>query len=199
MKYDRLEGYLKDVQATVYTEKGWHVHDEITLASIDKYVAKHQFKKILDIGCGTGFAMKKFKDMGISVTGITLDETELKLHRENGFDVHLMDMSFLEFEDNSFDFIWCRHALEHSIMPYVTLREMHRVLDKDGYVYVEVPSPIPNHVANPNHYSMFDDLGWQELFRKAEFKLLDRGQYVLEVPEPGVMSLWLYWTYWLKK
>ena len=50
MKYDRLEGYLKDVQATVYTEKGWHVHDEITLASIDKYVAKHQFKKILDIG-----------------------------------------------------------------------------------------------------------------------------------------------------
>ena len=191
---------MKDVTNTVYTEQEWDVHTKITDASMIKYI-NGSFKNVLDVGCGTGYAMRKFKEMGIDPIGITLDDNEYKAHKFNGYDVRVMDMSFLDFEDEEFELIWCRHSLEHSVMPYISLRELNRVLSPEGYMYVEVPSPTPPHIANPSHYSMLDDLSLQELFRRTGFKLLDRGQYALQVPgEPGQGDqLLLYWSYWLRK
>ena len=57
-----------------------------------------------------------------------------------GFDVRNMDQSFLDFADETFDLVWCRHCLEHSPMPFFTLTQLVRVLKKDALIYIEVPA-----------------------------------------------------------
>src|SRR4030042_3462303 len=94
---------------------------------------------VLDVGCGMGYALDVFSKMGIDAIGITIDKDDKKTAESRGRDVRLMDMSFLEFDDECFDGIWARHCLEHSIFPYFTLSEFNRVLKPKGWMYVEVP------------------------------------------------------------
>ena len=82
-----------------------------------------------------------------------------------------MDFAFLEFPDESFDLVWCRHAIEHSLFPFFTLAELHRVLKPGGVLYLEVPAPDTScrHQTNPNHYSVLGKSMWVELIRRVGF------------------------------
>ena len=77
----------------------------------------------------------------------------------------------MTFSDGSFDFLWCRHVLEHSVPPMFTLSEYRRVLKPGGLVYVEVPAPdtSAHHVRNPNHYSVLPHSSWMSLLARTGF------------------------------
>ena len=96
--------------------------------------------KILDIGCGQGVALEIFKKHGFAPIGITLNKEDVAICQQKGYQVYQMDQSFLEFADNYFDFVWCRHCLEHSIFPYFTLQEIYRVIKPEGYLYQDLRS-----------------------------------------------------------
>ena len=79
-----------------------------------------------------------------------------------------------DFADESFDLIWCRHCLEHSIFPYFTLAQFHRVLKPAGLLYIEVPaSDTRAHQTNANHYCLFGKSMWSELLRRSGFNVLE--------------------------
>jgi ubiquinone/menaquinone biosynthesis C-methylase UbiE len=46
----------------------------------------------------------------------------------------------LDFPDESFDFVYCYHALEHIERPAVAIREMARVLKRDGGYWIGTPN-----------------------------------------------------------
>lgn len=48
----------------------------------------------------------------------------------------------LPFEDETFDFVYCSHVLEHVANPEMVLKEMQRVVKKDGGGYIECPNAI---------------------------------------------------------
>jgi SAM-dependent methyltransferase len=50
-------------------------------------------------------------------------------------DINNMD----SFKDNFFDIIICSHVLEHILDDVKALKEMHRVLKKDGLLFISVP------------------------------------------------------------
>jgi len=193
--YTRFRKHLEDLRKTVYKEPTFDYHERLIDSAFDSFVKKGSFTNILDVGFGTGYSLGKFKELGINVKGITLDEDEWKDQNFLGYDVQLMDMAFLDFEDKTFDLVWCRHTLEHSVMPIIALMEFNRVLKDGGYLYIEVPQDESVHVDNPNHYSMLSDRAWQSLIRRTGLKLLYRGQWVIHLE--GWIDL--YWTYWLKK
>ena len=58
--------------------------------------------------------------------------------------------------DESVDFIFLRHALEHSPYPIFSLMEYNRILKQGGKIYIEVPAPDCDrkHEWNLNHYSI---------------------------------------------
>lgn len=57
--------------------------------------------------------------------------------------VKYMDIQDLPFADNSFDLIICNHVLEHVFDEKKAMRELFRVLTKDGRAILQVPiSPI---------------------------------------------------------
>ncbi len=193
MNFKRLETYLNEIQKTVYVEPEFDYHHKISEGLVNQVTDK--FKDILDVGFGQGYSLKKFKERGFNVKGITLSEQEYRDFEIQGYDVHIMDMSFLDFDDESFDLVWCRHALEHSVMPFISLKEFRRVLRRGGVLFVEVPSDNVAQIKNPNHYSLFSDHAWQELFEKAGFDLTHRLQ--TRVIHQGWDDI--YWQYWLRK
>lgn len=50
-----------------------------------------------------------------------------------------MDITKIEFEEESFDYIYCSHVLEHIEDDYKAIKELSRVLKKNGYAFIQVP------------------------------------------------------------
>jgi SAM-dependent methyltransferase len=173
----RLENFLAKIRIDIYPESSTQLHNELTQRMVDCVMQNGYLgvgSKILDIGCGQGVALELFSKHGFYPVGITLGKEDLEICRKKGFEVYEMDQSFIDFGDGHFDFIWCRHCLEHSIFPYYTLSELFRVLKSKGCLYIEVPAPDTscNHQTNRNHYSVLGKSMWRDLIARAGFHLL---------------------------
>ncbi|MFZ5623208.1 MAG: FkbM family methyltransferase [Gemmatimonadota bacterium] len=184
---ERFEAFLDRVRHDVYPEPPSAQHSAITRqawAKVQALAALPPGSSVLDVGCGQGVALELFRDAGLRAVGITIGEEDLAACRALGFDVRDMDQSFLDFPDGSFRLVWCRHALEHSVAPYLTLSEFHRVLEPGGILYVEVPAPETacHHERNPNHYSVLGQAAWRALFHRAGFAPREELQISLETP-----------------
>jgi len=91
----------------------------------------------------------------------------------NNIDV-VVDSAFLPFKEESFNFVICQAVLEHVERPTQTVKELHRILKKEGIVYVEIPFFQGLH-ATPTYpdFQRYTISGIQKLFR--EFELLEKG------------------------
>jgi len=184
-KYKLIKDFFDKVNNDVYPEAPSFAHTNITQQAIKNLIEKNLIKKdskILDVGCGQGPALDYFKELGYkNLIGVTLSDVDVEVCRSKGYEAYKMDQSFLEFENNSFDVLWVRHCLEHSVMPYYTLNEFNRVLKPQGIIYIEVPAPDTpaHHETNPNHYSVFTASAWASLIKRSGFEIIDAFNYKL--------------------
>jgi SAM-dependent methyltransferase len=172
-KYARLEAFCKKLWSDVYPETPTNLHADITArvwARVKETWPIAPGAKVLDIGCGQGVALKHFAADRLDAIGIAIGE-DVNICRAQGFNAVEMDLTFLEFPDETFDLVWCRHVLEHSIMPFFTLAEIFRVLKPGGVVYIEVPCPdtVAGHELNKNHYSVFGLRMLRDLIERSGF------------------------------
>lgn len=193
---EKLEKFFARLQSETYPESPSNIHTAITEQMIGFFFQHYSLPasaKVLDVGCGQGVALERFQARGFRPVGITLNETDVRVCQEKGFEVYQMDQSFLDFDDKQFEFIWCRHCLEHSVFPYFTLSELSRVLKPGGYLYVEVPAPdtVCRHQSNGNHYSVLGKTMWLELFQRSGFRNLN----VLDLTFEVVAGPDLYWAF----
>lgn len=160
---------LKFYNEWLYTA---HIHDEgdsqmhavLTKQVVETYIDPLDLAKdahILDLGCGPGYFLDEMKERGYTnVTGVTLSPGDKKTCEDKGHTVKGYDLSFLPqkdgYYDESVDFIFLRHALEHSPYPIFSLMEYNRVLKQGSKIYIEVPAPDCDrkHEFNLNHYSI---------------------------------------------
>jgi 2-polyprenyl-3-methyl-5-hydroxy-6-metoxy-1,4-benzoquinol methylase len=155
---------------------------------------------VLDVGHGEGVSTDLFKSEGAVVKGIGLSENDKEHCLGLGHDVEVMDQNFMSFDPNSFDIVWSRHCLEHSIMPYFTLSEYKRVMKNGAYLYIEVPASDTdlNHQNHSNHYSTFSQKTWLALFNKSKLTLIDHAE--LSLVEPSNQSYMdTYFAFILRK
>jgi SAM-dependent methyltransferase len=180
-RYRRLDAFLEKLRGDIYPEPPSPVHTSISrqmFTEFCKLYPQAPGARVLDVGCGQGVALEIFRDAGLDPLGITLGP-DAEVCRAKGLNVREMDFAFLDFPDASFDLVWCRHAIEHSVFPFFTLSELHRVLKPGGALYLEVPAPDTacRHQTNPNHYSVLGKSMWLDLIRRTGF------------PEARVMDL----------
>lgn len=161
----------------VYSEPDSRLHQNVMDQMIPAFVEQNNINpesSVIDIGCGQGYGMTKFRDMGFeSVEGVTFSDEDAKAARDLGFVVYQEDMSFLPFNDGSYDVLFARHSLEHSPYPLLTLLEFHRILHNDGVAYIEMPSPKCARVLEnyDNHYSIMGPRQWSALMSRAGFSV----------------------------
>jgi SAM-dependent methyltransferase len=184
---DKLDRFLKRIQADTYPEPPSSLHTSITQRMVEEMFTKYPISQggtVLDIGCGQGVALELFIQRQLRPIGITLNAEDLAVCRKNGYEVYEMDQSFLDFDDERFDLVWCRHCLEHSIFPYFTLSEIFRVMRPGAYLYIEVPAPDTScrHQDNQNHYSTLGKSAWRSLIQRSGFQILDAFDISFQVP-----------------
>lgn len=96
--------------------------------------------KILVVGCGKGIeAAVLAQHLRASVTGIDI-LTDFDARASQFADLRRGDATRMEFADESFDFVYSFHALEHIPDFRAALHEMRRVLRPDGGWMIGTPN-----------------------------------------------------------
>lgn len=165
----------------LYDEGETELHKKMTSEMVKTYIDPmniHKDANILDVYCGTGYFLEEMKTRGYTnVTGITLSEVNAKMCRDKGLTVKEYDPTFLPqsdgFIDESVDFIFMRHYLQHSPYPIFSLIEYNRILKQYGKMYIEVPAPdcARSHEYNQNHYSIMGAKQLDALLQRTGFKV----------------------------
>lgn len=107
--------------------------------------------RILCVGCRNGAELDEFRARGArDVVGV-----DLFSQRD---DILVMDMHAMTFDDDSFDAVYCSHALEHSYDVPSVASEIERVGRDDAVVALEVPVRISATAADRIVFAGVDDL-----------------------------------------
>ena len=113
--------------------------------------------RVLDVGCGTGFATEGLLEHTENVHGLDqsvhqLEKAWAKLGKHDPVSFYRGDAERLPFADDTFDVVWSSGSIEYWPNPVATLRDMRRVVKPGGQVLVVGPnnpkSTIMQKVAN---------------------------------------------------
>jgi len=152
--YEKMD-YCKD-------EHGW-----AKSGGYPKYVSDYRYKRvkgkvieqlkpknndtILDVGCGMGHLLfniiKEYPDIKINMAGIdpampNIYRFNQRIKEENKPNIIgiLGEAESLPFKDNSFDSIITSEVIEHIPDKAKAIKEMYRVLKKDGHLFITTPA-----------------------------------------------------------
>lgn len=131
------------------------------VAEIIRRIHRGEIKNLLVVGCGEGIeAAILAQKFDAKVVGIDI---------EDNFDKEALKFAALEtgdaenllFKDETFDFVFSYHALEHIQNPKKALKEIHRVLKKGGGFWIGTPnkSRIVGYIGGKNT-SLAEKIKW---------------------------------------
>jgi SAM-dependent methyltransferase len=148
-----IEDYETMVRATYNSSAMQEFADFQGMVNPDEYLEAGCFldlltspnPRVLDVGCSYGRHAKPLQLCGASYTGIDLSDVAIELARSLvplPAEFHVMSASDLKFDDNSFAGFWAYMTLFHvpKSMLHLTLRSLHRVIQKGGIGYLLLPN-----------------------------------------------------------
>ncbi len=132
-------GSIKMFEKMDDTFYAWNkpLHTERPFGKIFPY-EKYKGKRVLEVGCGLGTMSMNWAKAGADVTAIDLnqtsiDQTTLRFKAmELSGDIQQMDANALEFDDDSFDYVYSWGVIHHSPNLKKSLHEIIRVLKPGG-------------------------------------------------------------------
>lgn len=137
--------------------------------------------RVLDVGCGTGFATEGLLDVTDAVHGIDqsvhqLDQAYEKFGKRGPVQFSVGDAEHLPFADDAFDIVWSSGSIEYWPNPVATLRELRRVGRPGGQVLVVGPD-YPNQTLFQKLADaimlFYDEEEADRMFREAGFEQFD--------------------------
>lgn len=168
------------------------LHNKISqkhLAFSKKLKGKDSYT-LLDVGCGEGFCLKHFKELGWEVTGCDFSDFGIKTHNPDCMQNMLVGdiyehLSALTKAGKLFDVIWLDNVLEHVLNPLELLVMCRKLSTPNGILIIEVPndfSTLQNHllennlidnqfwIAIPDHVSYFNKAGLINICEEARWE-----------------------------
>jgi SAM-dependent methyltransferase len=107
-----------------------------------RHFAPLEGARILDIGCGLGVYVRKFREFGDRVCGIDIDPKRLREGAKTTPGLMLAVGEHLPFPDDSFDVIVLNEVIEHVTDDAATMREALRVIRPGGHIAVYAPNRL---------------------------------------------------------
>jgi SAM-dependent methyltransferase len=95
---------------------------------------------MLDVGCGNGRLLDRFKLLGWNTYGVELLPRAAQEARLQGHQVFVGDIMNFDSQANSYDVVTLCHVLEHLYDPLSTLKKCYELLTDDGLLVIEVPN-----------------------------------------------------------
>lgn len=134
--------YQRSVETNLL-QRMWHTRK---LKMVIKVMGgeKNMPKKILDVGCASGWFLSKLWEEypKASYAGVDVHKKAIDYGKKRYKNLKLIcaDAHSLPFPNESFDVVICTEVLEHVKNPEKVLREIKRVLTKDGIAIIEMDS-----------------------------------------------------------
>lgn len=184
------EFYSKDLEEMDEKFGDLEKMPEQFLEFLDSFVSRVGSGRVLDAGCWTGRDTEFFSEHGLEAVGIDLATDAIEHANDNRRgDYREMDMRDLEFENSSFNGVWCTAAI--FFMPKVemkkALEEFHRVLKPDGILYVSIKLGEGENLKTRKELEITEHLLSQEeaeeLVEQTGFKIESR--HHTQNPKPG--------------
>jgi ubiquinone/menaquinone biosynthesis C-methylase UbiE len=100
--------------------------------------------RILDVGCGIGTYLEKFRALTAEPFGVDVDAEKLEraLHGKGLLTLALSVSESLPFPNATFDAVLLHEVIEHVSDDRQTIREAHRVVKSGGVVLVFAPNRL---------------------------------------------------------
>ncbi len=154
----------------------WRFGQDRRLGLIRRYV-RFKGARILDIGCGIGAYVEKFRALDARAFGVDVDAEKLAdAHRDKNLDLLAVSVSeTLPFLDDFFDIVLLHEVIEHVADDKQTIREACRVIHSNGWVIVFAPNrlyPFETHGAYFGKRYVFGNIpliGWLPDFLRDKF------------------------------
>jgi SAM-dependent methyltransferase len=136
----RNSGGLYDLPAAI--------EDNDLFSSLDRFsdiaLRLRDYKKVLDVGAGTGILVAILSALGHEVYAVDFfdkSESDVYLKANAKFQICNIEADPLPFEDQTFDAVCCCQALEHFTHAHLpSILEMKRVLRIGGVLEIDVPN-----------------------------------------------------------
>ena len=140
-------------------------------------------RKLLDIGCGSGYLLKEADKRGLKTYGIDISDEGVKIAIKisPNSKITVGKGENLKFPDNFFDYVTCIGSLEHFLDMEKGVKEMLRVAKNGALLYIVVPNinflfwkirgtkGTEQQDINENLLSLKQ---WKNIFMKEGFKIL---------------------------
>ena len=107
-----------------------------------RYAAPLEGARILDIGCGLGAYVRKFREFSDHVYGVDIDAKRLREGARTTPGLLLSASETLPFHDDAFDVVVLNEVIEHVRDDAATLREALRVICPGGHVVIYAPNRL---------------------------------------------------------
>ncbi len=139
---DPVNHYYKPLISYVYKKR---------LKLCLRLINRKKFEKILDIGYGSGIFFPTLQKICKKLYGLDEHEFTDKVSesmRKIGIESNLVsaDLMNIPFEDNFFDAVISISTYEHIKDLESAMKELYRVLKKEGHIYIGVP--VKNNLTN---------------------------------------------------
>jgi len=119
----------------------WRFGQDRRLSLIRQY-APLEGRRILDIGCGLGVYVRKFREFSDHVYGIDVDAKRLREGARTTPGLMLAASERLPFRDATFDVVVLNEVIEHVRDDAATLAEAYRILAPGGRIVIYAPNRL---------------------------------------------------------
>jgi 2-polyprenyl-3-methyl-5-hydroxy-6-metoxy-1,4-benzoquinol methylase len=101
--YENIEDYNKPPPRS----------DKWKCRCIDQFIFDNKHDTILDVGCGSGYFLRRYHDQGLNITGIEISTVCCNKYL-SGLKYYNMDtVDFANSTENKYDLLYCFGTLEH--------------------------------------------------------------------------------------
>ncbi|MDB6174721.1 MAG: putative SAM-dependent methyltransferase [Chthoniobacteraceae bacterium] len=102
--------------------------------------APDQPARLLEVGCGNGYLLRRMQSLGWEVEGLDFDPQCLRHVHSAGIPCKLGDLREQHYPDQSFDALYMGNVIEHVYDPAGFLEECARILKPGGRLVVITPN-----------------------------------------------------------
>lgn len=99
-------------------------------------------RRILDVGCGLGMYVEKFRQFSPHVYGVDIDSEKVQKAQTRLPNISLAPAEELPFKDRSFDVTFLHEVIEHVLDDRAAVREAFRCTDAGGHVVIYAPNRL---------------------------------------------------------
>ena len=175
------ENYYNSNDKTGYNDynesENLHRKNAKSLIKIINKTINIKGKKILDIGCASGFYLDEFRKKGCDVCGIEVSSYAYKYAKEK-MNLNVINSEFKPdlFSENYFDIVLLLGTIEHLIDPKSILSQISKIMKDEGLLVIttiDINGLIPIYMLKPpEHLFYFNHNNFIKLLKSAKFRKL---------------------------